>query len=121
MRGPLLLTQPLDLDDAREAARQMSVQRRNTEQMLEEQNKTAADAEHAYRKAFAIAFVHAEGTAAAREAIARAQSADEARERDIEERIWRVLLERLRGLEGERSMLKSLMEWSARLNAMGVE
>ena len=121
MRGPLILTQPLDLDDAREAARQMSVQRRNTESMLEEQNKTAADAEHSYRKAFARAFIQAEGTAAAREAIARAESADEARERDIQERIFKVLQERLRGLEGERAMLRALMEWSMKMNERGVE
>ena len=64
MRGPLLLTQPLDLDDAREAAREMSSQRRATEDMLKGQNIIAADAEANYRRSYAAAFVRAEGTAA---------------------------------------------------------
>ena len=121
MRGPLSLTQPLDLDDAREAAREMSSQRRATEEMLKKQNLIAADAEANYRRAFADAFVRAEGTAAEREAIARAVSSGAARDRDIQERLFKVFQERLRGLEGERAMLRQLMEWSSRLNSAGVE
>ena len=121
MKGPLILTQPLDIDDAREAAREMSSQRRATEEMLKGQNIIAADAEANYRRAFAAAFVRAEGTAAERQAVAHSESADMARDRDIQERMFKVFEQRLRGLEGERAMLRALMEWSMKLNVVGVE
>ena len=54
-------------------------------------------------------------------ALAKRDSAKECRERDIKAGMVKVYTERLRGLEGERSMLKSLTDWSARLNAMGVQ
>ena len=64
---------------------------------------------------FAQAFIQAEGTAAEREAKAKAASADECYKRDLAAGMVKVQTERLRGLEGERSMLKSLVDWSARL------
>lgn len=111
----LHLERPLEIDEARAAARRMAEQRRAAEDALQDQVKKAAEAEQAYRIAFSRAFVAAEGTAAAREAEAKAKSAEECYERDLSAGMVKVQTERLRGLEGERSMLKSLVDWSSRL------
>jgi hypothetical protein len=108
----LHLEDPLEIDEARRAARRMSEVRRAAEHDHEQAVEKAADAEAAYRKAYSQAFIKATGTAAEREAIAKADSAKECRERDITAGMVKVSVERLRGLEGERSMLKSLMDWS---------
>ena len=111
----LHLERPLEIDEARTAARRMADQRRSAEEALQQQVQAAALAESDYRKAFSTAFVHAEGTAAAREAEAKAASAAECYQRDLSAGMVKVCTERLRGLEGERSMLKSLIDWSSRL------
>jgi hypothetical protein len=111
----LHLERPLEIDEARTAARRMAEQRREAENALQLQVEKAAETERAYRKAFSEAFVAAEGTAAAREAEAKAASADECYQRDLAAGMVKVQTERLRGLEGERSMLKSLVDWSSRL------
>ena len=121
LEAALKLGDPLGIDDARRAAQAMAAQRRAVEREMDTAVTTAADAESDYRKAFATAFIQATGTAAEREAIAKRDSARECRERDIRAGMVKVYTERLRGLEGERSMLKSLTDWSARLNAMGVQ
>jgi hypothetical protein len=105
---------PLDLDDARHAARRLAELRRTAEDEHEKAVERAADSERLYRKAFARAFVQATGTAAEREAKARSEAADAAYKRDLDAGMVKVAAERLRGLEGERSMLRSLMEWSQR-------
>lgn len=115
MSAPLHLERPLEIDEARLAAKRMAEQRRAAEDALQLQVENAADAEREYRKAFSAAFVAAEGTAAAREAEAKAASADHCYARDLAAGMVKVQTERLRGLEGERSMLKSLLDWSARL------
>ena len=111
----LHLERPLEIDEARTAARAMASQRREAEQTLQACVERAAETERAYRQAFSVAFVKAEGTAAAREAEAKAASADECYQRDLAAGMVKVQQERLRGLEGERSMLKSLVDWSSRL------
>jgi hypothetical protein len=111
----LHLERPLEIDEARTAARTMAAQRREAENTLQQFVESAANAERDYRKAFSAAFIAAEGTAAAREAEAKASSADECYKRDLTAGMVRVQTERLRGLEGERSMLKSLVDWSSRL------
>jgi hypothetical protein len=115
----LILSDPLDLDDAREAARALSRQRREAERFHERLTEEAAAAERSYRKAYAEAFVKATGTAAEREAKARSEASDAAYARDLKAGMVKVAAERLRGLEGERSMLKTLMEWSARVLEQG--
>ena len=111
----LHLEQPLAIDEARTAARAMAAQRRDAEDTLQTMVEEAAQTESDYRRAFSEAFVRAEGTAAAREAKAKAESADECFRRDVAAGMVRVQTERLRGLEGERSLLKSLVDWSSRL------
>jgi hypothetical protein len=117
MNNPIALhlERPLEIDEARLAARRMAEQRREAENALQAQVEKAADSERTYRKAFSAAFVTAEGTAAAREAEAKAASADECYQRDLDAGMVKVAMERLRGLEGERSMLKSLVDWSSHL------
>lgn len=115
MSAPLNLERPLEIDEARTAARRMADQRRSAEDALQQQVEVSAESERVYRKAFSQAFIAAEGTAAAREAEAKAKSADECYARDLAAGMVKVQTERLRGLEGERSMLKSLLDWSARL------
>jgi hypothetical protein len=114
--SPLTLTQPLDIDDARIASRRLSEQRRAAEQELEKLTEKAADAEATYRKMLARAFVAAEGsTAAEREANARAAVVDHSYARDLSAGMVKVQTERLRGLEGERAMLRALIDWSMRI------
>lgn len=107
------LDDPLHAEQARDAARTMASLRRRAEQDLEAAVREAAQAEHDYRKALAKAFVVAdEATAAAREAGARAAVAEQALRRDITAGLVKVCMERLRGLEGERAMLRQLIAWS---------
>lgn len=123
MTNPAALTleEPLALDDARKASRALSRQRREAEDALEKFVEAAADAEFAYRRRLAQEIVRAEGTAAEREAVARSNAAEAARNRDISAGMVKVQTERLRGLEGERSQLRSLMDWSMRLGIDGRE
>lgn len=117
---PLHLEQPLEIDEARTAARRLAQQRRDAEEELEKQVKKAAEAERSYRKSLALAFVNPDNTgktAAAREAKARDIAGEAGKDRDIQAAMVKVFVERLRGLEGERSMLKSLVEWSMKMTA----
>ena len=113
---PLYLEDPLSIDEARKASRTLAQQRRMAEQELEKAVENAAAAEAVYRKRLATA--HAEvaghGTAAQRDAQARSMAADDAYERDLTAGMVKVFQERLRGLEGERSQLRALMDLSAR-------
>lgn len=117
----LTLEQPLEIDDARRASRRLAAMRRDAEDAHERLTKEAAEKERLYRKAYSVAFIQATGTAAEREAKAKAAAADEAYERDLAAGMVKVQVERLRGLEGERSQLKSLTEWSMRLQVDGRE
>jgi hypothetical protein len=113
--GALHLERPLEISEARLASRRMAEQRRAAEDALQGLVQDAAETERQYRLAFSRAFIAAEGTAAAREAQAKAESADECYARDLAAGMVKVQTERLRGLEGERSQLKSLTDWSSRL------
>jgi hypothetical protein len=118
---PLTLEQPLDIEDARRASRRLAELRRGAEQYHELLTEQAAEAEREYRKEYAKAYVKSEGTVAEREALARADTADLAYTRDLKAGMVKVQSERLRGLEGERSMLKSLIDWSQRLDPFAQE
>ena len=114
---PLTLEQPLEIDEARRASRVLAQQRRDAEDLLERQVEKAADAERSYRKSYAMAIVKAEGPAVVKEAVAKDKAAEAGRDRDVQVGMVKVYTERLRGLEGERSMLKSLIDWSQRMAA----
>ena len=110
----LTLKDPLSMGDAREASRQLALTRRATETELERQTVVAADKEFVYRRRLAEEIIKAEGPVPVREATAKAEASREARDRDIAQGMVRVLQERLRGLEGERAMLRALVDWSMR-------
>ena len=119
--GPLLLENPLEIDEARRASHALAQQRRAAETRLEELATEAAEAERAYRKKLAQSFLVAEGdTAAMREAHAKSLAADAGYQRDLKVGLVKAQQERLRGLEGERSQLKTIAEWSARMAFEGV-
>lgn len=110
----------MSVQEAKALAHQIAVSRREAEKVLEACVNEAATATHAYRKGFAEAIVKAEGTQTVREAQAKAEAADLELKRDIARGMERVAQERLRGLEGERSILKTLMDWNSRLEQSGV-
>lgn len=111
---PLHLAEPLGIDEARTASRALASQRRGAEANLESAVETAAATERDYRLALAKAFAkYADrGTAAQREAEARADVAEQSYKRDLAAGMVKVCQERLRGLEGERAQLRALMDLS---------
>lgn len=118
---PIYLEEPLSIDEARKASRTLATQRRTVEHELEEAVKHAAQTEADYRKELARAFAQeaGEGTAAQREANANAAASDSRYQRDLAAGMVKVWQERLRGLEGERSQLRALMDLSARTFGAG--
>lgn len=120
--GPLLLEHPLEIDDARRASHALAQQRRAAEVDLTRLTEEAAEAERQYRKTLSQSFLVAEGGSAAhREADAKARAADAGYERDLKVGLVKACHERLRGLEGERSQLKTICEWSAKMTFQGVQ
>lgn len=118
---PLHLAEPLAIDEARAASRALASQRRNAEAELESAVEKAAETEREYRKALAVAWARmaGDGTAASRDAKAKSDVAQEAYERDLAAGMVKVCQERLRGLEGERSQLRALMDLSAKMYGAG--
>ena len=108
---------PLDMDDAREAARRVSRLRRDAEGELRRQAQAKAEKEGAYRLARAkgILVEKAEhGSTVAKElADGREEVKKALVEWKVAEGLWDAARERVRGVEGERSMLKSLIDWSS--------
>lgn len=113
---PLYMSEPLGMDEARQASRALASQRRGAESNLEAAVEKAAETERDYRLALAKAFAkYADrGTAAQREAEARADVAEQSYARDLAAGMVKVCQERLRGLEGERAQLRALMDLSAK-------
>jgi predicted solute-binding protein len=115
--GPLLLEQPLAIDEARRASHALAQQRRAAEGELDRLTREAAEAERIARKELARSFLVAEGdTAAMREAHARSLAADAFYKRDLGVGLVKACIERLRGLEGERAQLRQLSDWSMRMS-----
>lgn len=106
------LDEPLAMNEARTASRAAAENRRNAESNYEAAIREAADKERTYRRRLAIEIVKAEGTATAREFVARSEAADTSYDRDVAAGMVKVAEQRLRGLEGERAMLRQLIEWS---------
>jgi hypothetical protein len=93
----------------------LTLQRRDAVDAYRESIEQAAREDANYRLAWAKAIVSAEGTAQAREAYAEEHTNDLRVVRDIANGLVKVHKEKLDGLEGERSLLKSLVDWSARM------
>jgi hypothetical protein len=111
---PLHLAEPLAIDEARTASRTLASQRRAAEDNLQAAVEHAAVTEAKYRKSYARAIIAAEGPVTIREAVAKSETAAIAYDRDLASGMVRVCQERLRGLEGERSQIRALMDMSAR-------
>lgn len=114
------LTEPLDMDDAREATKALGRQRQDAREHFERAIEKAADAERDYRKTLAFCFVKAEGdTAAQREANARAAAADASYKRDLKAGLVKAAQERLNEIDAVRASLHRLIEWSQRIDPLG--
>jgi hypothetical protein len=113
----LALGNPLDVDEARKAARMIAEQRRAAIREYERHMRAAAEKNHAYRLAKAKAYLTVEGSdAAARKAAVEAEIADQEQAALIADGMVKAAQEWLRELEGERSLLKSLVDWSSRVD-----
>lgn len=111
----LHLGNPLEMHDAREAAHRLAIQRREAERWLQESVEKAAETEAHYRRCYAKVYMRLTGPVTEREAQTKALTADEGYERDLAAGMVKVATERLRGLEGERAILRQLTEWSAKM------
>lgn len=115
--APYRLDDPLEQRDARLASRRVSQMRRDAEALLRSAVTTRATNEAAYREALAKAIVRAKvdhGASVARELAHEDAAVKKAlREFRIAEGMVDAWKERLKSIEGERSMLKSLIDWSA--------
>lgn len=113
------LTEPLSMDDAREATTKVARQRAEAREQFEQAITDAAEAERQYRKALAVAFVTATGdTAAQKEANARKGAADDAYNRDLKAGLVKVAQERLNEIDAVRASLHRLIEWSRAIDPM---
>jgi len=114
---PLSLGDPLDLDDGRRAASALARQCRNGVDELDRAVRAHAEAEHAYRVAYALKLVELRGDAvpvglATELAKGEAKVAGLKFDRDLAKGMIDVARERLRQLDGERASLRQLLEWS---------
>lgn len=127
---PLTLTDPLnvqhalDVNDAREAGRNIVRFRNHALSQHHDFVKAAAEKEAAYHETRAKAIVELKAEHGATAAPKLADGDKRVRDALIAWRIASGLVdaskERLRGIEGDRSTLKSIIDWSASLNRQGV-
>lgn len=120
LEAPYRLNDPLEMDDARRASRRVAEIRRDAERAHREAVEAKADAERDYREAYAkeIVRLKADGeasTTAAERARGEDNVKDKLRAFRLAEGMVDAAKERLRGVEGERSLLKSLIDASARM------
>jgi hypothetical protein len=127
---------PLDMEDARRAARAFGEMRRWARRQLEDtiadldkKHDALADAERAYRKARAEAYVQVDAkTAGERDAKVDADSAQKRYDRDLAEGLVKAQKERIKlaeerlaEIDGERASFHRLVEWSMRVDAFAQE
>lgn len=110
---PMQFAQPLDFTDARDALRECAQQRHQARDWKQRSMHAAADKEHTYRKARAVAWTLApEGTAKMREDWVNDHTADARRERDWALYLIKAADERLAEVDGERASLHRLIDAS---------
>lgn len=111
---------PLDMDDARAASRRVSRLRRDAEAQLVKRAREKGEKESEYRRLRSIAITEARADGPATTAKEMADGDSKVRKALVEwkvaEGMYDAARERVKGVEGERSMLKSLIDWSARIN-----
>jgi hypothetical protein len=117
LEKPYRESDPLDLDDARAASRRASQMRRDAERSLIERGDAKADAEVDYKKARAVAIMRLKIEHGATVAKELADGEDDVSPKLLAkmkaDTLYDAARERLKTLEGERSMLKSLIDWSS--------
>lgn len=110
---------PLEIDDARVAARRVSRLRRTAEADFRDAVEAAASAESDYRQAISKAIVDLKAqqgvTSTEAQERARGDCFKELVKYRVAEGMVKAAEQRLRGIEGERSLLKSLVDYSAKI------
>lgn len=108
---------PLDMDDAREASRRVARLRRDAEAQLIRGVKDRATKEGDYRETLAKQIVVQKADHGSTVAKELAHDNADVKKALVEFKIAEGMVdaykERVRGVEGERSMLKSLIDWSS--------
>lgn len=117
---PYRFSEPLDFDDARDAAREISRGRRQAREWKQAAMQAAAEAEHSYRKARAHAWARcpSEKIAKEKEDWVNAETVDARQHRDIAVSLVKAADERLEEIDADRSMLNQLMQWSMKVNPL---
>jgi hypothetical protein len=117
LEKPYRESDPLDIDDARQASRRASQMRRDAERERIDRGKKKGEAEVAYKKARAVAIMRLKIEHGATVAKELADGDDEVAPYLLKkmeaDTLYDAAGERLKTLEGERSMLKSLIDWSS--------
>ena len=121
-----MTAQPLDYAQAKEGARKIAERRRGATGKLETAIKEAAAAEAEYRKSLSRRIVELRDAGVAATACeAQAKGEDGIAfllaERDVKAGMIAVQQSHISEIEGERASFHRLMEWSMKLNAMGVQ
>jgi hypothetical protein len=114
--------EPFDFNQARAGLSRIAQQLRDSEDFHRTQVERLADAEAAYRKGLAQAYVRhrADGKGAGEaDVLSKGDCADLSRERDIAAGMVRAALEALENRRGDRASLHRLADWSQRFNPEG--
>jgi hypothetical protein len=111
------LEQPLDFEDARDAARKFAEQRQEARQMLESAYAEQAQAEFDYRKARREQRMKAtDDTGKERDEFVDAATAEHRKARDLALYKVKIINERLEEIDASRASLHRLIEWSAAID-----
>lgn len=120
---PLVLEDPLQIDEARRACQEIARQRQSARENFERANATLAEKERDYRKARALRYVENTGAPSAgmRDSLVDSETADERYERDVARGVVEAAQERLKEIDGQRASLHRLIDWSAALDPFAVQ
>lgn len=115
---------PLDFADAYQRIADLSRRRQGYINDYTERLSEAAEAKYNLRQAKAKAYAIAAsegGTADAKKYRAEELASEAEHQYEIADALAKGALERLRACEADRAMLNALIDWSKKLNAVGVE
>jgi hypothetical protein len=115
---PLILNDPLQIDEARKACQVIAQQRHGAREALERAVTVLAEKERLYRRARAVAYVENTGAPSAgmRDALVDDATADARYARDVARGVVDAQVERLKEIDGQRASLHRLVDWSMRLD-----
>lgn len=113
----------LTLDDYRTKSNAIHKARAEARRDFERYAEQEADAERLYRQQLAQAFAKAkasDATAAQAEIQAHSDASDARHTRDLAKAMAKAALLRIEALEADRATLRSVAEWSQKVDAVGV-